>query len=349
MLRVYSIHPYTYDVNSLLRYLHVDGSYDLSWDANTPEILFASEWIYYKKDYFEQFRTLFNVAKIKVLLAFEAISPDWNLFDYAVGFDNRLQNDDRFIRIMSPFDMFSGFVTNRENEIKSMEQAKEELAHKNRFCNFLYSNPNAHVMRDRLFYEISKYKQVDGLGRHLNNVNQAGTGYEGHSRECVPMKRNYKFSIASENAAYPGYTSEKILTSLEAHTIPIYFGNPDIVDDINPDAFINVNDYDSLESLVQYIRKVDNDDELWCRYVFSPWLTPEQQVYHKERTEEYGRRIGDLLTGDIAGKERLAIGTHETYYRRHFFEGTYHCDGTVPKKSYKYYVKKTMRRLRIMK
>jgi hypothetical protein len=349
MLKVYSIHPSTYDVNSLLRYLHIDDMYDLVWDAESPEILFVSEWIYYKRDCFEQFRALFKVAKVKILLAFEAISPDWNLFDYAVGFDDHLQYGDRFIRIMSPFDMFNGFVSVRENEIHSMEQAKAELARKNRFCNFLYSNPNAHVMRDRLFYEISKYKQVDSLGRHLNNVNQVGTGYEGHSKDCVPMKSKFKFSIASENAAYPGYTSEKILTSLEAHTVPIYFGNPDIVDDVDPDAFINVSDFDNLESLVQYIEKVDNDDELWCKYVSSPWLTPKQQVYHKERTEEYGRRIGGLLTGDIAGKERLTIGTHETHYRRHFFEGTYHCDWTTSKKSYKYYVKKVLRRTHIIK
>lgn len=349
MLRVYSIHPFTYDVGSLLRYLQIDGAYDLAWDKESPDILFASEWVYYKKDFFEQFRVLFDIAKIKILLAFEAISPDWNLFDYAVGFDSHLKNGDRFIRIMSPYDIFRGFVTVRENEINSMELAREELARKNRFCNFLYSNSQAHVMRDKLFYEISKYKQVDSLGRHLNNVKRAGTGFEGHSQECVPMKRNYKFSIASENAVYQGYTTEKILTSLEAHTVPIYFGNPGIVDDINPNAFINVSDYDSLESLVQYIKEVDADDELWCKYVSSPWLTTEQQVYHKNRTEEYKRRIGELLTGDVEGKERLAVGTHETHYRKHFFEGTYPCDWTTPKKSYKYYIKKVLRETHIMK
>ena len=42
------------------------------------------------------------------------------------------------------------------------------------------------------------------------------------------MKKPYKFSIAFENAWYPGYTSEKIVTSMLAGTIPIYWGNPDI-------------------------------------------------------------------------------------------------------------------------
>ena len=100
MIRVYSIHPMTTDVDSLLNYLRLPRNLDLVWDDKAPEILFVSEWIYYKKEAFEQFRELYDIAKIKILLAFEAISPDWNLFDYAIGFDNHLHYGDRFIRIM---------------------------------------------------------------------------------------------------------------------------------------------------------------------------------------------------------------------------------------------------------
>ena len=349
MTRVYSIHPMTTDVNSFLIYLHLPPNLDLVWDNRAPEILFASEWIYYKKEAFEQFRELYDVAKIKVLLAFETISPDWNVFDYAIGFDSHLQNGDRFIRVLSPFDMYHRFVTKRKNEIDSLDKAMVELLQKKSFCNFLYSNPNAHPMRDRLFYALSRYKRVDSLGRHLNNVKIPGTGFEGHAAECVPMKRPYKFSIACENAVYPGYTSEKILTSLEAHTIPIYFGNPDICEDINKAAFINANDFETTESMVDYIRKVDTNDDLWCEYIASPWLTAEQERRHKERTNEYQQKIIELLSGDIQGKVRIAKGTHQTHYQRHFFEGTYHCDYVSPRKSYKYYIKTVLRALHLMK
>lgn len=327
-MRIFSLHPYTTDVISFLDYLHLNGNYDLVWDANKPQILFVSEWIYYNQDYFDKFCALFNVAKIKIFLAYEAISPDFNIFDYAIGFDDKLQNDDRFIRLMSPFNLYKSFgsgvhskrfITEITNSIQTIKQAKIELAGKTAFCNFLYSNPNAHPMRDKLFFEISKYKKVDGLGLHLNNVNIAGTGFVGHSLECVPIKRKYKFSIASENAVYSGYTSEKLLTSLEAHTVPIYFGNPNVKDDINQDAFINVNDFNSLESLRDYIREVDNDDELWCKYVSAPWLTPEQIVVHKERDEVFKKKMEVLLTGDIEGKERLAEGTHQSRYRTFLF------------------------------
>ena len=347
-MRVFSIHPMTTDVNSFLNYLHLDENLDLVWDAESPEILFASEWIYYQKEYFEQFKALYEVAKIRVMLAFEAISPDWNLFDYAVGFDNHLQNEDRFIRLMSPIVLYNKFISSRCNEIDTIDKAKEVLARKKGFCNFLYSNPDAHPMRDQLFYALSQYKHVDSLGRHLNNVEKAGTGFEGHAMECVSLKNPYKFSIASENAVYNGYTSEKVYTSLEAHTVPIYFGNPDIIEDVNPDAIINVNDFDSLDSLVAYVKEVDMNDELWCKYVSAPWLTPEQETYHTQRTDEYMKRMMWLLTGDVKGKERIAVGTHPSHYRKHFFDGTYH-EGNVTKKSYKFYIKSILRWLKLMK
>ena len=320
MLRVFSLHPKTVDVDSLKQYLRIHEQYDIVWDPRNPDILFVSEWIYYSKEYFENFRILFDVAKIKVFLTYEAIAPDWNLFDYAVGFDNHLQNGDRFIRLMSPYDLYPKFVSSRKNNIDSIEKARLELDKKSKFCNFLYSNPNAHPMRDTLFYKISEYKKVDSLGRHLNNVEKEGTGFVGHSMECVPMKRPYKFSIASENANFSGYTSEKILTSLEAHTIPIYFGNPDIVEDINPKAFINASEFASLDELVDYVREVDTNDELWCEYIKAPWLTKEQECYHAHRTEEYLNRIGYLLTGTIYGKERIANGTAQDLYRKSFFD-----------------------------
>lgn len=356
-MRVFSLHPYTTNVESLLDYLHLDDNYDLVWDAKSPDILFASEWIYYGKDYFDKFRTLFSIAKIRVLLAYEAISPDFNLFDYAIGFDDKLKNHDRFIRLMSPFNLYKSFgygihakrfISKLTNNIKTVEQAKMVLATKKGFCNFLYSNPNAHPMRDKLFYEISKYKKVDGLGLHLNNVNTAGTGYINHSLECVPIKGRYKFSIASENAVYSGYTSEKILTSLEAHTVPIYFGNPNIKDDINPEAFINVNDFDSLESLVGHIREVDNNDELWCKYVSAPWLTQKQVMYHKNRDEDYRKQVEWLLTGSTKGKERLAEGTHQYRYRNYVFENVWP-HSPLSSKYYKYHIKRWLKSLGLMK
>lgn len=344
-MKVYAIHPRISSVEELLRSLHIEGEFDLTWDAESPELLFASEWIYFKKEYFELFKTLTATAKIRVFFAGEAMSPDWNLFDYAIGYDNHLQNGDRFIRHMSPYDFFNRFVTTRENTITTKAQAKQELSRKEGFCNFLYSNAFAHPMRDKLFYAISEYKRVDSLGKHLNNVDVEGTGFEGHSMECVQLKSRYKFSIASENASYAGYTSEKLLTSLEAHTVPIYFGNPDISEDINPKAFINANDFSSLDELVAYIQKVDEDDELWCQYVSQPWMTEVQVEHHKKRTDVYNSLISSILMG--GGKSRLPEGTHVANYRNAVLYRNYCMDEYKP--TWKTRIKMVLRKLQLMK
>lgn len=69
------------------------------------------------------------------------------------------------------------------------------------------------------------------------------------------MKKPYKFSIAFENAWYPGYTSEKIVTSMLAGTIPIYWGNPDISREFNSASFINCHDFPTLDDAAAYVKK----------------------------------------------------------------------------------------------
>lgn len=321
MTKVYMLHPMTNDIDSFFRFLRLPFIQGCVWDKDNPDILFASEWIYYKYKYYEDFRSLYNKVKLRVIFLSEAIEPDWNLFDYAIGFNNLLKYEERFIRILSPIDMYHGFINASVNDIDTIDKAKILLKSKSKFCNFLYSNPHAHPMRDRLFYILSNYKRVDSLGMHLNNVEVKGTGYEGHREECINLKSPYKFSIAAENAVYQGYTSEKIFTSLEAHTIPIYFGNPDIVEDVNPDSFINVNNFDSLDSLVEYIKMIDEDDNLWCKMISAAWLTPQQINQHKQRTLEYQTKMNRLLTDTIS--PRIAIGYHVGNYRKHVLEGNF--------------------------
>jgi len=174
-------------------------------------------------------------------------------------------------------------------------------------------------MRDQLFYEISKYKQVDSLGSHLRNVNEFDSKLLEISDwrlQSIKYKENYKFSIASENAQYNGYVSEKILTSLQAHTVPIYFGDKLVGMDINKDAFIDVNDYDNFEDLIKMIKRVDEDDELWCKYISTPWFTENQLKQHKELEQRYYAFLEKLFTNNKEELRRVAIGFHPDNYRK---------------------------------
>lgn len=317
-VRIFCIHPFCSDVSSFKDYLHIElPGIEFVWDENCPDYLISTEVIYSNRRCNKLFQKLYLKAKINIMVAFEAMCPDFNIFDYAVSYDCNLNNGDRFVQLIPPLVMFKGFLPISENLITSEREALDELKKKTGFCNFLYSNWKANPIRDELFFAISSYKRVDSLGRHLNNVGKRGTGYVGHSDECKDIKRPYKFSIACENASFRGYTSEKIYTSLIAHTVPIYWGDPEVVRNVNPNCFVNINNYNSMDDLIQAVRKIDQDDLLWAKMVSSPWRTEDQKSYHSDRENNYSQFFYNIFSQNIDDAVRIARGTFPNI-ARHF-------------------------------
>lgn len=322
-IKLSALHPCINSTENFIKHFNLEPltqSFNFQWETNTPDYLIATEHIYKNKKLNRIFKNLYKKSKIKIFYAEEAMGCDWNIFDYGLGFDRNLIINDRYVQLPAPFDFFKNFIFNPENEIKTIEQAKILLTQKNKFCNFLYSNPKAHPTRDILFHFISQnYKKVDSLGKHLNNTNTKATGYIGHIEDCVLIKKPYKFSIACENAFYEGYTTEKILTSLQAHTIPIYFGNPLASLDINPKAFINVHDFNSLQDLLEFIKEIDKSDELWCQMIAEPWQTYENKESELKRKENYYNFINNIFSKEIHSAQRLPQGTYIDIYQNWFF------------------------------
>jgi hypothetical protein len=149
-----------------------------------------------------------------------------------------------------------------------------------RFCNFIYRN---HVCktRNKFFHTLSEYKQVDSAGPLFNNL-----GYEVPKKPLmakIDFQRGYKFSIAFENESHPGYQTEKLFEALLARTVPIYWGNPDVATDFNPKAFIRYNDFSNEKELIDYIREVDQNDELLLSYLNEPIFNEEGKLLRVER------------------------------------------------------------------
>ena len=134
--------------------------------------------------------------------------------------------------------------------IKKMKLEKKES---DDFCCFVYSNNVKY--RNEFCIELSNYKKVDCGGSCLNNVG-------GKVKNKIEFQKKYKFCIAYENSKQPGYVTEKILDSYKSNCIPIYYGSETIKDDFNPETFINANDFDNNNDLIDYIKKVDRDESL---------------------------------------------------------------------------------------
>jgi hypothetical protein len=196
----------------------------------------------------------------KIFYTGENIAPPLHYCDYSFSFD--YLDDERNYRLPH-YLLYDGYY-----ELQRPKIIDESLA-KRKFCNFVVSN-NGCQERNNFYTELSKYKKVDSGGRFANNI-----GYAVDNK--VQFQSEYKFSIAFENNAYrpqhPGYTTEKIMEPMTVNSIPIYWGNPEIGKEFNTKSFINVYDFDSIDSVINYIEYLDNNDKKYLELLNQPWFT----------------------------------------------------------------------------
>jgi|688.fasta_scaffold211872_2 hypothetical protein len=188
----------------------------------------------------------------KVFFTGERADPDFNKYDFAFTFE--YLNDPRNFR-------FPLYLWHHGNyRLLENREKKDWASSKSKFCNFLYGNSNVNMqgVRDRIefFKKLSEYKHVDSGGPVLNNI-----GY------TVPDKNkwisDYKFTIAFENQYHSGYTTEKIMDPFISGSLPIYSGNPLINIDFNPDSFLSVSDFKSIDQAIERIIEIDQSNDLY--------------------------------------------------------------------------------------
>ena len=122
--------------------------------------------------------------------------------------------------------------------------------------------------REDFFTLLSEYKRVDAAGVFLRNTDvlaemEREMGVPKSQEAKRTFMKDYKFTIAFENQSYPGYTTEKILDAFMSRTVPIYWGNPRVTEDFVPGAFVNANDFASLEELAEEVKRLDQDDDAY--------------------------------------------------------------------------------------
>jgi hypothetical protein len=202
---------------------------------------------------------------VKILYTGENKRPNFDECDYSLSFD--YMDDERNLRF--PLSAITLYETGNKDGFKKDIDFDKIKSEKTEFCNFIFSNPNAQL-RNMLFQELSKYKRVDAGGRVLNNI-----GYLVDDK--LKFQSKYKFSIAFENSEYPGYTTEKLVHPKLVDSIPIYWGNPVVDKDWNTKSFINAYDFDNVLDLIDFIKEVDNNDDLWYKMLMEPHLNPNSK------------------------------------------------------------------------
>lgn len=195
----------------------------------------------------------------KIYYTGENIAPDFNLVDYGMGFPE-IDFYDRYLRLPHYvlYERACKLAVNKPTMTDDFYLGRK-------FCNYVISNAVSADERGIMIGKLGEYKTLDSGGRYNNNVG-------GPVKDKLEFAKGYKFSLAFENSSSRGYTTEKIMEAFASETVPIYWGNPDIVKEFNPDAFINCHDFSSFDEVVEYVKKVDNDDELYLKIVKAPIL-----------------------------------------------------------------------------
>ncbi len=198
-----------------------------------------------------------NYTCTRIVFIGENRRPDFSRYDYAFSFDHLVH--ERHFR----FPLYGYCLgLHPERLVQSGLDAERLLEGKTRFCNFVYSNPNA-PRRNAFFKKLSKYKTVDSGGKVLNNL--------GHLvDDKISFLAPYKFTIAFENSSFPGYITEKMSEPLLAHSVPIYWGNPLVHLDFNPKSFINCHDHLDDEAVIEQVIRLDQDRDLYLQCLREP-------------------------------------------------------------------------------
>lgn len=233
--------------------------------SENPDYVICSQWGYEHLKY----------DCIRIYYTGENLRPNFNYFDYAIGFDY-INFEDRYLRVPNYliFDQYLSIF-----KIAEKKHLNKNLKIEKKFCNMVVSN-GLNGERIKFFHELSKYKQVDSGGKLLNNVG-------GPVKSKLEFQKKYKFSLAFENSVSNGYTTEKIVDAFASGGIPIYWGDPLVEKVFNKKAFINANNFKSNKELVKYIKKVDNDHELYMKYIKEPMLNNENYLAKEQEKIKY--------------------------------------------------------------
>ncbi len=191
---------------------------------------------------------------VRILFTGESVSPDFNRYDYAVGFDD-MSFGDRYFRMPLCNLVFNDRIKSLVDQRKDFD--KEDLKKKDLFASFVCSNRYGQKERETMFNIMSSYKFVASAGGFLNNMNGE------RCKDKIEFQSRSKFVIAFENGIYDGYSTEKIIHAFASKAIPVYYGNPSICRDFNEDSFINCHKYDSFDDVLKEIIRLDNDDDAY--------------------------------------------------------------------------------------
>lgn len=245
----------------------------------------------------------------------ESIMPDFRHTDYAMTC--HFIDSDRHLR--HPYYVW-GSGCKAHDLIRQPGEAERVVAEKRKFCSFVVSNGNRRRTQERIrfFLKLHSRRPVDSGGRFMNNIGHPlpPGGYAKHD-----FLKQYRFNLCYENKSIPGYTTEKLVEAMWARCIPIYWGNPRLVDDFNPAAMLRREDFQSDDEFIDRIIEVYENPDLQLEILSQPNFhdnTPSK-YYDDDRILGFFQRIVDDTTPPVSRRRKFwRLGRWRLAKRMHY-------------------------------
>jgi alpha(1,3/1,4) fucosyltransferase len=207
---------------------------------------------------------------VRVFITGENFEPDLTDCEFAITFSVLVDHPNHLRLPLWVYENRS-WGYGPERLVKDPNTDWQKLARqKTSFCNFIYRQPVSY--RDTILQMLKQYKHVDSAGPHLNNLS-AWTVPKVPNRLIpkINFLQRFKFTLAIENSIWPGYMTEKLVDPMYAASLPIYVGDPKAMLTFNPDSYIDFSCFANMKEMIEFVREVDNDDELYLRMLAAPF------------------------------------------------------------------------------
>jgi len=244
--------------------------YKVEIDEVNPDVLFFS--VDYNK---ERKRDDYKNC-LKVFYTGENVDPNWDECDLAYTF--RHSTNPRECRLplwALHLNWFNRpYVEERDQAYLHdlgmfLDKTKIKKLNKTGFCSFVATQPKG--KRIEFVPKVFSYKDVHCGGGLYNNIGGIIAG-RGDQIEKINFLKSFKFNIAMENTLSEGYCTEKIICSMFAMSIPIYWGSTSVENDFNAESFINCHNFSSDEEIIEKIKELDTDIEKYVKMLKQPWF-----------------------------------------------------------------------------
>jgi hypothetical protein len=94
----------------------------------------------------------------------------------------------------------------------------------------------------------------------------------------------------------------------------LYWGNPLVYNDFSTDCFINCHDFKTFDEVISRIKEIDNDDELYMKYLSAPAFN-DDQLNEYVKKENIIRRLDEIVAHHFNGKWKLLPLIRPYYFK----------------------------------